>query len=223
MFTPSTMPRLSQSQADVLKTLPGRVVEVRHRRSFREPLALGDEVVLVITGLLSLYRECKSGRRQIVAVRYSNEDIIPPYSPAAFGIQALIPSKVFLVSRDDFWDRIGSRREFQEAVVQRTERHMAISYEWLVNNSQNDTIGRVAHLLCETAYRATAGARGTSVLNPFTQSQIADITGQTNVNVNRNLADLESKGLIRRNGRLIEFLDWIELQRVGSFNAGYLQ
>ena len=44
--------------------------------------------------------------------------------------------------------------------------------------------------------------------NPFTQQQIADITGQTSVNVNRVLADMERQGLIRRKGREIEFTDW---------------
>ena len=36
--------------------------------------------------------------------------------------------------------------------------------------------------------------------NPFTQQQIADITGQTSVNVNRVFADLERQGLIERHG-----------------------
>ena len=35
-------------------------------------------------------------------------------------------------------------------------------------------------------------ARG--MTNPFTQQQIADITGQTSVNVNRVFADLERQG-----------------------------
>ena len=54
-------------------------------------------------------------------------------------------------------------------------------------------------------------------LNPFTQQQIADITGQTSVNVNRVLADMERQGLIRRKGREIEFPDWAEMRRVASF------
>jgi CRP-like cAMP-binding protein len=184
---------------------------------------LQDEVILVIAGLLSLYRDCGSGRRQIVALRYPNEGIIPPELPPAFGLQALIPSKVFIVSLKDFQDRIGSRPEFSEAIRRRSERHMAISYEWLVNNSQNDATGRVAHLLCETAYRAAAGEKRSSLEIPFTQNQIADITGQTNVNVNRVVGELENLGFIHRTGRLIEFLDWEGLRRIGGFSPGYLQ
>ena len=53
--------------------------------------------------------------------------------------------------------------------------------------------------------------------------QIADITGQTSVNVNRVFADLERQGLIRREGREIMFDDWDEMRRVASFSPGYLQ
>jgi DNA-binding MarR family transcriptional regulator len=61
------------------------------------------------------------------------------------------------------------------------------------------------------------------MMNPFTQQQIADITGQTSVNVNRVLADMERQGLIRRSGREIEFRDWAEIRRVASFQPSYLE
>ena len=59
--------------------------------------------------------------------------------------------------------------------------------------------------------------------NPFTQQQIADITGQTSVNVNRVFADLERQGLIRRRGREIQVNDPAEFRRVASFQPGYLR
>ena len=60
------------------------------------------------------------------------------------------------------------------------------------------------------------------MINPFTQQQIADITGQTSVNVNRVFADLERQGLIERKGREIQFRDWAEMRRVASFQPSYL-
>jgi CRP-like cAMP-binding protein len=62
-----------------------------------------------------------------------------------------------------------------------------------------------------------------AMLNPFTQQQIAEITGQTSVNVNRVLADMERQGLIRRKGREIVFNDWDEMRRVASFQPSYLE
>jgi CRP-like cAMP-binding protein len=60
------------------------------------------------------------------------------------------------------------------------------------------------------------------MVNPFTQQQIADITGQTSVNVNRVFADMERQGLIKRSGREIQFTDWTEMRRVASFQPAYL-
>jgi CRP-like cAMP-binding protein len=81
----------------------------------------------------------------------------------------------------------------------------------------------VVHLLCELAERSGVDPSERRIVNPFTQQQIADITGQTSVNVNRVFADLERQGLIRREGREILFEDWNELRRVASFSAAYLQ
>ena len=100
-------------------------------------------------------------------------------------------------------------------LVQRNE---AIGYEWLVNCGRRDSTARVAHLLCETAVRMHVDDR--RMLNPFTQQQIADITGQTSVNVNRVLADMERQGLIRRKGREIEFIDRTEILPGREFPAG---
>jgi CRP-like cAMP-binding protein len=61
------------------------------------------------------------------------------------------------------------------------------------------------------------------MVNPFTQQQIADITGQTSVNVNRVFADMERQGLIKRTGREIQFTDWAEIRRVASFQPAYLE
>jgi CRP-like cAMP-binding protein len=76
-------------------------------------------------------------------------------------------------------------------------------------------------LLCETAVRMHVDS--SRMTNPFTQQQIADITGQTSVNVNRVFADMERQGLIKRKGREILFQDWAEMRRVGSFQPSYLE
>ena len=78
-------------------------------------------------------------------------------------------------------------------------------------------------MLCETATRLGIDPAKQPLANPFTQQQIADITGQTSVNVNRVFADLERQGLIQRQGRELWFRDWGELLRVASFQPGYLE
>jgi CRP-like cAMP-binding protein len=101
-------------------------------------------------------------------------------------------------------------------MVQRNEE---ICQRWLVTANMRAN-ARVAHLLCETSVRLNAGEDRFEL--PFSQRQIGEITGQTNVNVNRILANLEREGLIRRNGRELEFSDWSAMWRIADFSPGYL-
>jgi CRP-like cAMP-binding protein len=207
--------------ADLLDEMPHKVLQVEPRRPFREIGARRDEVMFVRSGILSKFKTDSSGRRQIVALRFAGEGILPRDGPAAYGIQAIVRSEVMIGRADDFDPIVHAHPEMQRFFWRLIQRNEAIGYEWLVNCGRRDSTARVAHLLCETAVRMNVGDN--HMLNPFTQQQIADITGQTSVNVNRVLADMERQGLIRRKGREIEFTDWTEMRRVGSFQPDYLE
>jgi CRP-like cAMP-binding protein len=222
MFGPSTIPALSLVQAEILNNLPGRVVLAKPRQVFREPFSLRDEVVLVLDGVLSIFRDDSQGRRQVVALRYPSEGIVAPECPPAFGLEAIVPTQLRVTPLEEFKALLEKRPELRDLVRRRSERHVAIGYEWIVNHGRRDAVGRVAHLLCETAFRMNAELGPEGLTMPFTQQQVADMTGQTVINVNRVLTHLGKAGVIRRTGRLIEFLDWRELTNIGSFQPTYL-
>jgi len=211
---------LEPSLADALADIPHKVVQVEPRRPFREHGAMRDEVMFVRSGILAKYKTDGSGRRQIVALRFSGEGILPREGAAGYGIQAIVKSEVMVGKAKDFDPIVSAHPELQRFFWRLIQRNEAIGYEWLVNCGRRDSTARVAHLLCETAARMHVDA--TKMLNPFTQQQIADITGQTSVNVNRVFADLERQGLIKRTGREILFNDWAEMRRVASFQPAYL-
>ena len=206
--------------ADLLDEMPHRLVQVEPRRPFREPGSPRNEVMFVHSGILSKFKTDSSGRRQIVALRFPGEGILPSDGNAEYGIQAIVRSEVMVGKSDDFVPIVDSHPQMQRFFWRLIQRNEAIGYEWLVNCGRRDSTARVAHLLCETAVRMHV-ADG-HMMNPFTQQQIADITGQTSVNVNRVLADMERQGLIRRKGREIEFTDVTEMRRVASFQPEYL-
>ena len=214
---------LTPELAKLLEEMPHRQVTVEPRRPFREAGVPRDEVMFVRSGLLSKYKTDGSGRRQIVALRFTGDGILPRQGVADYGIQAILRSEVMLGRREDFEAILDANPELGRFFMILMERHEAIGYEWLVNCGRRDSTARVAHLLCETAQRSHIDVEQQALMNPFTQQQIADITGQTSVNVNRVFADLERQGLIKRRGREIRFQDWVEMQRVGSFNDGYLR
>ena len=206
--------------ADLLDAIPNRLIEVEPRRPFREPGSPRNEVMFVRSGILAKFKPDASGGRQIVALRFPGEGILPRDGIAHYGIQAIVRSEVMVGHARHFNELVDGHPEMRSFFCRLLQRNEDIGYEWLVNCGRRDATARVAHLLCETAVRMNAGDGGIS--NPFTQQQIADITGQTSVNVNRVLADMERHGLIRRKGRDIEFVDWAEMRRVGSFQPAYL-
>jgi len=212
---------LEPDLADLLDKMPHRVIQVDARRPFRDPGAPRDEVMFVRSGILSKFKSDASGRRQIVALRFPGEGILPREGAAQYGVQAIIRSEVMVGKAKDFDPIVDAHPEMQRFFWRLVQRNEQIGYEWLVNCGRRDSTARVAHLLCETAVRMRANEE--RMLNPFTQQQIADITGQTSVNVNRVLADMERQGLIRRKGREIEFPDWSEMRRVASFQPAYLE
>ena len=207
--------------ADLLDAMPHRLVEVEPRRPFREPGSPRDEVMFVRSGILAKFKTDGSGRRQIVALRFPGEGILPREGAASYGIQAVVRSEVMVGRASDFDPIVAANPELQRFFWRLIQRNEAIGYEWLVNCGRKDSTGRVAHLLCETAVRMHVDS-DSRMTNPFTQQQIADITGQTSVNVNRVFADMERQGLIKRSGREIQFTDWAEMRRVASFQASYL-
>ena len=181
-----------------------------------------NEVMFVTSGLISKYKTDSSGRRQIVALRFPGEGVLPREGNASYGIQAIVKSEVLIGKSEDFDRVVADNPDLAYFFWRLVQRNESIGYEWLVNTGRRDSTARVAHLLCETATRLGLDVQGEPLINPFTQQQIADITGQTSVNVNRVFADLERQKLIKRNGREIRFLDWPELLRVASFQPGYL-
>ncbi len=209
--------------AGLLEAMPSRNVTVDPRRPFREHGMPRDEVLFVRSGILSKFKTDSSGRRQIVALRFPGEGLLPRQGVAGYGIQAIVRSEVMVGKASDFDRIVEANPELQLFFWRLIQRNEAIGYEWLVNCGRRDSVARVAHLLCETAARSGTDVRKQRLLNPFTQQQIADITGQTSVNVNRVFADLERQGLIERSGREIMFKDWDEIRRVGSFQAAYLE
>ena len=188
---------LAPALAAALDEMPHRTVQLDPRRPFREPGMPRNEVMFVTSGLIGKYKTDGSGRRQIVALRFPGEGILPREGNASYGIQAIVKSEVLLGKAEDFDQVVEAHPELARFFWRLVQRNESIGYEWLVNCGRRDSTARVAHLLCETATRYGIDVEQEPLINPFTQQQIADITGQTSVNVNRVFADLERQGLIK--------------------------
>lgn len=214
---------LAKDAATALANIELRKSEAGPRRPFREPRTARDEAIFVKSGLLCKYISESGGGRQIVGLRFPGETILPSRRDRRFGIQAIVKSQVLVADADALDAVMADHHEIAALFYEQSQRDNAINHEWMLNTGRRDSISRVSHLLLETAHRSQKEGDFAELNNPFTQQQIADITGQTSVNVNRVLADLERRGLIQREGRRIIFTDRRELERLSGFRPDYLQ
>src|SRR5262252_2106580 len=99
--------------ADLLDEMPHRVVQVEPRRPFREQGARRNEVMFVRSGILSKFKTDSSGRRQIVALRFPGEGILPRDGFAEYGIQAIVRSEVMVGKAKDFDPIVEANPEIQ--------------------------------------------------------------------------------------------------------------
>ena len=142
---------LESRLAGLLAEMPPKIVQVDPRRPFREAGSPRDEVMLTHSGILSKFKTDNSGRRQIVALRFPGEGILPREGVAEYGIQAIVRSEVMIGKAKDFNAIVEAHPEMQRFFWRLIQRNEAIGYEWLVNCGRRDSTARVAHLLCETA------------------------------------------------------------------------
>ncbi|MCJ2063825.1 helix-turn-helix domain-containing protein, partial [Methylobacterium sp. J-088] len=83
---------------------------------------------------------------------------------------------------------------------------------------------RIAHLFCELLQRLEAVGRVTdnSYAFPFTQTDVADTMGLSDVQVSRTLRELRGLNLIALKHRVLTILDVEQLKAYCGFNPNYL-
>lgn len=214
---------LDPDRAAKVGGIPHETVQVPTGSPFREPGAPRQEVMLVRSGIVCKYKVAAGGARQIVALRFPGEMILPRLGPAPYGLQALVKSELIVANGRIFTMMVTADPELVKIVTGVIQRNESIAYEWLVNCGRRDAAARVVHILLETAVRARVDLKSQPLTIPFTQEQIAQITGQTSVNVNRVFADIQRTGWIEKKGRQIIFKNVAALEEVADFDPTYLR
>jgi CRP-like cAMP-binding protein len=190
----------------------------------------GEEVgfcIILLTGFAYRHKITGDGQRQIMAVHMPGEFLDLQNSLlglADHNVQALTRCEVATVPVGALRKLAQERPQVGRAMWIDTLIDAAIFREWIVNVGRRDALSRISHLLCELALRLEAAglARDRRYELPMTQEQLADCTGLTPVHVNRVLKELSRQGLLRRDRRLVEIIDWDQLQKIGDFNTRYL-
>lgn len=182
---------------------------------------------MLLSGFAYRHKLTGEGARQILSLHIPGDPLDFQnifLDEADHNLQMLTRAEVAEIPRSALHDIIAKEPEVARALLVYTLVEASIFREWSLNIGRRDARTRIAHLLCEFAYRMTAqglDANGVFEL-PMTQEQLADATALTSVHVNRVLKGLEKDGLIERNRRVLHFPDWRVLQDVADFNSRYL-
>jgi CRP-like cAMP-binding protein len=185
------------------------------------------ECALLLSGFAFRQKVIRNGGRQIISIHIPTEFVDLQNSllgVADHSVQSLGPSEVALVPRGAIIQLRDTRPAIRLAMWTETLIDASIFREWVVNVGRRDSRARIAHLLCELAFRLgrIGGGRDGMFEFPLTQEQLADATGLTPVHTNRTLQSLRKGGLIELNGRSLKVLDWEGLREVGDFDELYL-
>lgn len=238
------MPATSQTLAPLVRKLslyaplaPDDVEAILALRHTVRELEQGQYVVregdvpthscLVVAGHAIRHKISGNGGRQIVNVHLAGDMVDLQnslLSVADHNVQALTRMTAALIPREAVMELAFDRPAVGKALWLETLVEGSIAREWVVNIGRRDAQTRVAHLLCEFAYRLDAVGLGPDCDYelPMTQEQIADSTGLTSVHVNRTLKALDAAGLTKRTKRSVRIADLEKLAQAGDFRSLYL-
>jgi CRP-like cAMP-binding protein len=186
-----------------------------------------DRCAILVSGYAFRHKLTGDGNRQILSLHIPGDalDFQNMFlNESDHNVQMLTRGQVAEVPRGPLEELVLNYPEVGRSILIHTLVEASIFREWVVNIGRRDARSRIAHLLCEFAYRlSTHDLIPSGVYElPITQEQLADATGLTAVHVNRVLKGLQADGLIDRNRRVVSFPNWERLRDVADFNPRYL-
>lgn len=183
---------------------------------------------VMLTGVACRYKLLRDGRRQILAFQFPG-DVTDLYSYVLktmdHGVGCLTRCEVAHIPHEAI-ERLCARYPnlaytlWRDSLVDAAILNMAI-----VNNGRRTATERVAHLLCEQHVRLVAvglAERGRPTSFYITQSDLSDATGLSLVHVNKTIKKLKDQGLVGKNARRLEVLNWVGMKAIAGFDPAYL-
>jgi CRP-like cAMP-binding protein len=218
---------LSTEEKQALHALP---VQVQVLKADQDIVRVGDspsQCCLLIEGYTCVYKLTAEGKRQIVAFQVPGD--MPDLQSLHLNVldnslATVTPCIVGFIQHEDLRRICDRYPRITAALWRETLVDASIFREWVLNVGRRDAFTRMAHLLCElrVKLKAVGLAEDDTFDLPFTQPELADAIGTSNVHVNRVLQELRAKGLIRSAGLQVTIPDWERLKDAAGFDPLYL-
>jgi CRP-like cAMP-binding protein len=219
--------RLDEEDQSAILDLPHVVRELEASKYIVREGDKPTHSCLLLSGFVIRHKVVEGGGRQIVNIHVSGDMCDLQNSllaTADHNVQTLTRSEVAFIPREALVDLSFTRPAVGKALWLETLVEASIAREWIANVGRRDARARIAHLLCEFAYRLNAVGLGEecNFQLPMTQEQLADNTGLTPVHVNRTLMALDREGLTTRTKRSVKINNWKQMAQVADFRSTYL-
>ena len=185
-------------------------------------------VCLILEGFACRYATVSSGRRQILSFHIPGD--IPDVQSLFIKVMdhnlaVLVATKVALIPHDAMRSLIDRNNQISHLLWRDFLVDAAIFRKWIVGMGRRTAYERFAHLICEFATRmhAVGLMEGNMCAMPFTQADVADALGLSNVHVSRVLGRLRKQGLFTWQDGILTIKQWQRLQKAAEFDPSYLQ
>jgi CRP-like cAMP-binding protein len=206
----------------------GEIRPLRPREVLLHEGEAAERAFLMVDGMAARAKATLLGRRQIVSLLLpgdlANEDAtVVQYLDHS--VAALCPSVAALVSREALHELSGAGPRVALALRRISAEEGAITREWVLNVAARTATARIAHLICELAWRlqSVGLVRGATFDLPMTQQDLADATGMSTVHANRVLQRLRRARVLRFGAAILEIIDAERLHAIAEFTPAYLQ
>ncbi|KAB1073229.1 Crp/Fnr family transcriptional regulator [Methylobacterium planeticum] len=218
---------LSDQDREALQSLMPKVRKVPARTDLIREGDAPEYVHLVLDGYACRYKMLPDGQRQIMAYLVPGDfcDLnVFILDQMDHNIGTISACQVVDIPRHAIDDITARYPHVTRALWWCALVDEAVLREWLVNIGGRPADHRIAHLFCELLLRLEAVGRvsGNSFDFPFTQPDIADTMGLSNVHVNRTIRELRALGLITLRQRTLTILDVERLKAYCNYNPNYL-
>lgn len=226
MFLDRLMQRsiLTSDEQKAVLALPTQSANVKAKHDFVHISEETSYACLIASGLVARFGQTDGGARQTTALHLPGDiaDLHSAVRPIGVGgLNALTDTTILRIPHDAIRNLAARYPGLAEAFWRDCMLDAAVLMQWVVNVGRRDARTRLAHILCEMAYRSTTGRD--PMLDyplPATQEQLGDAAALTSVHVNRTLKSLSA--LVSAKSGRVRIYDWAELKRVGDFDAAYL-
>lgn len=218
---------LTQEERHAVEKLPVQVTNIKRGQDLVRESDRPSRSTMLMTGHAYWYKLTGTGVRQIIAIQMPGEipDLQTLFLPRLdCTLVTLTEAEVAFVPHEHLRHLIETYPRIAAALWRACLIDAAMFREWVVNVGGRKADARLAHLLCEFAWRARdlGLMEDDTCLLPLNQTEMADATGLSVVHVNRTLQDLRGEKLITLKAHKLTVLDWERLAALGDFEPDYL-